>query len=210
MSHPTVVWVKVAHGGFEGRMSSPGPSSYFHVIQFFLTRSKVLQKWWERTGRRKRILLELVSCPNVPQRRKRGRFAHPDNGFLSPKETVHFRVMGAGEGQDVSVGTKPLSLLWLSYATLQCLFDNMYNNFRSFLLQPCTLAALWLNREKESTISPASIKAPHTHTVAVCHTWLTSGQHLLVKAEESEPLTVVGSSFILPCVLFSMVLDSST
>lgn len=155
MSHPTVVWVKVAHGGFEGRMSSPGPSSYFHVIQFFLTRSTVLQKWWERTGRRKRILLELVSCPNVPQRRKRGRFAHPGNGFLSPKETVHFRVMGAGEGQDVSVGTKPLSLLWLSYATLQCLFDNRCTITSGVFSSSHALWQLsWLNRKRAQYLQP--------------------------------------------------------
>lgn len=115
-----------------------------------------------------------------------------------------FRLTGAGEEQDASVGTKPLSLLWLSYTTLQCLFDNRCTITSGVFSSSHALRQLSsLNGEKENAVPPTSIKAPHTHTR------LTPGHHLLGKAEESEPLTVVGSSFILPCVLSSVVLDSS-
>lgn len=123
--------------------------------------------------------------PKCSSEETRGGFVDPGNNFPSPKETVHFRVTGAGEEQDVSVGTKPLSLLRLSYTTLQCPFDNRCTISSVVFSSSHALQQLSsLNREKESTVSPTSIKAPHTHTIAVCHTWLTPGQHLLGKAEE--------------------------
>lgn len=38
----------------------------------------------------------------------------PGNGFPSPKDSAHFRVTGAGEEQDASIGTKTFSLLGMS------------------------------------------------------------------------------------------------
>ena len=56
----------------------------------------------------------------------RGRLFEPANAFPSTKETAHFGVTGAGAQQEASVGTKPLSLIWLSYTTFQCPFNNRY------------------------------------------------------------------------------------
>lgn len=53
----------------------------------------------------------------------RGRSVDPGNGFPSPKDSVLFRVTGAGEEQDASVGTKPFSLLGLSVCSVHLISD---------------------------------------------------------------------------------------
>lgn len=129
--------------------------------------------------------------PKCSSEETRGSFVDPGDSFPSPKETVHFRATGAGEKTEASAGIKPLSLLWLSYTTLECPFDNRCTITSGFFFSSnhALQQLSSLNKEKESAVSPTSIKALHTHTITVCHTWLIPGQHLLGEAEESEPLT---------------------
>lgn len=141
----------------------------------------------------------------------RGRFVDSGNGFPPPKETLHFRVTSAGEEQDLSVGTKPLSLLWLSYTTMQHPFDNRWTLTSGIFSSSYALQHLSsLSWEKENTVS-LNLHESSSHTQSLfCHTWLTPGQHPLGNAEDSELLNVAGSSFILSCVLSSTVLSSNT
>lgn len=53
----------------------------------------------------------------------RGRSVDPGNGFPSPNDSAHFRVTGAGEEQDASVGTKTFSLLGLSVCNVHLISD---------------------------------------------------------------------------------------
>lgn len=61
--------------------------------------------------------------PERSSEETRGRSIDPGNGFPSPKNSVHFRVTGAGEEQDVSVGTKTFSLLGLSVCNVRLISD---------------------------------------------------------------------------------------
>lgn len=188
VSRPKVVCVKVAHQGFEGRMSQPDPSSYFHIIQFF-TRSTVLMEWWERTGKKTQILLELVSCPNVSQRIQ-------EAGLLTQAMAFHhLRILCFSEWL-VLVKNKMLLLVQSPSHCLACLsavsiWYQMYNSLRSLLLQPCTSAALPRKHSK------CKLHEDSSHTQSAAR--LILGQQFFWKAEGSQPLTIVGSGFILPC-----------
>lgn len=136
--------------------------------------------------------------PKRSSEETRGRSIDPGNGFPSPKNSVHFRVTGAGEEQDVSVSTKTFSLLGLSVCNVRLISDVQQPQESSPPAVPFSSSLYW-----ESTVPPTSTKALHTHTQSQCAIWLIPGQHFFWKAEESQPLTIVWSSFILPsCPVF--------
>lgn len=190
VSRPKVVCVKVAHQGFEGKMSQPDPSSYFHIIQFF-TRSTVLMEWWERTGEKKQIVLELASCPNVSQRIQEAGLLTQAICFPSPKDS--FQSDWCWGRTRCSCWYEDLLIAWA--VCLQCPFDTRCSTASGVFSSSHAFQQLY----RDSTVSASSTKILHTHTHIQSATQLILGQQFFWKAEGSQPLTIVGSSFILPC-----------
>lgn len=102
--------------------------------------------------------------PKRSSEETRGRSIDPGNGFPSPKNSVHFRVTGAGEEQDVSVSTKTFSLLGLSVCNVRLISDVQQPQESSPPAVPFSSSLYW-----ESTVPPTSTKALHTHTITMCH-----------------------------------------
>lgn len=111
MSHPTVVWVKVAHKGFEGRMSLPWPIQLLPCHPVLPNQRHSTKEVMGEDRSKKANPFGVGFLPKCSSEETRGSFVDPGDSFPSPKETVHFRATGAGEKTEASAGIKPLSLL---------------------------------------------------------------------------------------------------